>query len=185
MLAIIRNPSVLLLLLLPQVLARSGDFLMDLSAAALMLAATIILTAFCLRAAPAVAPQQTFQVYDGITTSKAHIFMPAKAAHSPAAVADGLAAAAAASNSSTAEAAAAVLDGNKQPTAPGNAGRWLLPDDSAAGWEAWAGLMAAVHRMTQLWAAYTLLQGLVLVLLIIKWVECCRLTLILNPLILR
>jgi hypothetical protein len=34
--------------LLLQVLARSGEFLMDLSAAALMLAATILLTVFCL-----------------------------------------------------------------------------------------------------------------------------------------
>jgi hypothetical protein len=141
---------------------------MDLAAAALMLAATIILTVFCLQTAPAVKPQTTFQVYDGLSTSKAHMFMPAKAAYSASAVADGLAAAAAASNSSTTETAAAVLDGKKQPTAPGNAGRWLLPDDSAEGWRAWAHLMAGVHGMTQLWAVYTLLQGIVLVLLIVK-----------------
>jgi hypothetical protein len=150
------------------VLARSGDFLMDLAAAALMLAATILLTVFCLQAAPAVKPQSNFNVYDGLTTSKANMFMPAKATYAASAVADGLTAVAAASNRSVAEAAAAVLDGNKQPTAPGNAGRWLLPDESAAGWAAWAHLMAGVHGMTQLWEVYTLLQGIVLVLLIVK-----------------
>jgi hypothetical protein len=133
-----------------------------------MLAATIILTVFCLSAAPAVKPQTTFQVYDGLSTSKANIFMPAKAAYSASAVSDGLAAAATARNSSVVEAAAGVLDGNRQPTAPGNAGRWLLPDDSAEGWMAWAHLMAGVHGMTRLWEVYTLLQGIVLVLLIVK-----------------
>jgi hypothetical protein len=141
---------------------------MDLSAAALMLAATILLTVFCLRAAPAVRPQSNFHVYDSLTTSKANMFMPAKAAYAASTVADSLAAAAAASNRSFAEATAAVLDGNRQPIAPGNAGRWLLPDDSPEGWAAWAHLMAGVHNMTQLWSVYTLLQGIVLVLLIVK-----------------
>jgi hypothetical protein len=151
------------------VLATSGDFLMDLSAAALMLAATILLTVFCLQAAPAVKPQSNFHVYDGLTTNKANMFMPAKAAYAASAVADGLTATAAASNRSVVEAAAAVLDGNRQPTAPGDSGRWLLPDDeSSEGWAAWAHLMAGVHSMTQLWAVYTLLQGIVLVLLIVK-----------------
>jgi hypothetical protein len=33
----------------------------------------------------------------------------------------------------------------------------------------WAALMSAVHSMVDLWAAYTLLQGIILVLLVFRW----------------
>lgn len=88
--------------------------------------------------------------------------------YSPTAATAGLAAVATARNSSIADVADAVLDGGWQPTSPGDAGRWLLPDAAAGDWAAWARLMLGVHTLAQLWAAYTLLQGIILVLLIVK-----------------
>ena len=64
--------------------------------------------------------------------------------------------------------AAIVLEDGAPPVAPGDAGRWLLPDAAAPAWTAWGALLWSVHSASGLWSAYTLLQGIVLLLMIIK-----------------
>jgi hypothetical protein len=143
-----------------QVLVKSGDQVLNLAIAVLMLVAAILLTAFCGYSAIDVKPQPSYQMYDAITSSKARIFMPVKA-YSEAAVALGLAQAAANGDDSL------VLETGQMPTSPGAAGRWLLPE-AAGDWDSWANLMGSVHVMSGLWAAYTLLQGIIMILLILK-----------------
>ena len=87
------------------------------------------------------------------------MFLPAKA-YEPAA--------AAALAAGLGPSAASVLQDARPPESPGDAGRWLLPDADGADWHAWAALVAGVHAATGLWSAYTLLQGIVLLLLILK-----------------
>lgn len=120
--------------------------------------AVLLLTVFATATAPQLRPQAAYNMYDALSTSRARMFMPAKA-YNEAVVAAGLAAAP--------DGPRSVLSGGQLPLAPGSAGRWLLPDASAD-WEAWASLMAVVHSMAGQWAAYTLLQGVVLVLLTLK-----------------
>jgi len=150
------------LLLAEQVLVKSGDQVLNLAIAVLMLVAAILLTAFCGYSAIDVKPQPSYQMYDAITSSKARMFMPVKT-YSEAAVASGLAQAVAAASGDD----SLVLETGQMPTSPGAAGRWLLPE-AAGDWDSWANLMGSVHVMSGLWAAYTLLQGIIMILLILK-----------------
>lgn len=137
--------------------------------AAVMFSAVVILSVYCTQTALSVNPKPSYAVYDDITLSQAHMLMPAKRSPNisdPAEVSQLLAAAAAAGGSGG---VGAVLRDGKLPEHPGDAGRWLLPD-ADGDWDEWAGLMADVHSMAGLWAAYTLLQGIILVLLIFRCV---------------
>lgn len=130
----------------------------------------VLLSVYCAQTALAVRVKPSYTLYDDITLSNAHMLMPAKAQPNisdPAEVSRLLAAAAAAGGGD----ANAVLTHGRLPEGPGDAGRWLLPD-ADGDWDEWASLMGSVHSMADLWAAYTLLQGIILVLLILRWVAC-------------
>lgn len=148
--------------LLLQVLASSGDIVLSFATAIIMLASVLILTVYSLNTALTIQPKAAYEVYDAITGSKARMFMPAKTYSEPAVAAaeDSLA------NSSSGP--AAVLDGGQLPFEPGSAGRWLLPDAAAGDWNEWAALMGHVHETVGIWSVYTLLQGIILVLLTLK-----------------
>jgi len=150
-----------------QVLASSGDCMLGFITAALMLTAVVTLSVYCSQTALAVRPKPSYNMYDDITLSQAHIMLPAKASPNitdPAEVSRLLAAATAAGKGDVNK----VLRYGRLPERPGDAGRWLLAD-ADGDWDEWAGLMGGVHRMADLWAAYTLLQGIILVLLIFRW----------------
>jgi hypothetical protein len=135
--------------------------------AGLMFTAVVMLSVYCTHTATSLRPKPSYEVYDDITLSQAHMLMPAKQAvniSDPAAVSSLLAAATAAGGGDV----AAVLRSGRMPVRPGDAGRWLLPD-ADGDWDDWASLMAAVHSMVDLWAAYTLFQGIILVLLVFRW----------------
>lgn len=151
-----------------QVLASSGDCMLGFITAALMLTAVVILSVYCGQTALVVRPKPSYNVYDDITLSQAHMLLPAKASPNitdPAELSRLLAAATAAGNGDVNK----VLRYGRLPERPGDTGRWLLAD-ADGDWDEWAGLMGGVHRMADLWAAYTLLQGVILVLLIFRWV---------------
>lgn len=144
----------------------SGNCMLAITTAALMFIAVVILSVYCTQTGLALKPKASYNVYEDITLSQARIFMPAKAyvnVSDPAEVARLLAAAAAAGNGDS----NAVLRSGRLPVRPGDAGRWLLPD-ADGDWDDWAELLGGVHSMTDLWAAYTTLQGVILVLLIFR-----------------
>jgi hypothetical protein len=145
-----------------QVLFTMADQWMNIGIALLMVVAAVLLSAFKMQAILYVQPQPAYRMYDAITSSKARMFMPVKT-YSEAAVASGLAQAAAAASGDD----SLVLETGQMPTSPGAAGRWLLPE-AAGDWDSWAKLMGSVHVMSGLWAAYTLLQGIIMILLILK-----------------
>jgi hypothetical protein len=151
------------------VLLSSWDCLLGVATAALMFTAVVILSVYCTSTALSLRPKASYTVYDDVTLSQARMFMPAKArmnVSDPAEVSRLLAAAAAAGGGD----ANAVLKSGRLPERPGDAGRWLLPD-ADGDWDAWAQLLGGVHNMTNLWAAYITLQGVVLVLLVFRWVR--------------
>jgi hypothetical protein len=159
--------------------------MLDVSLAGLMLAAALVLTAYCARFPAVTQPQASYSVYDGINQSPARIFLPAKAYSQGAA--DAVVAAAAGSTSLTNYSSSgsldngsngtavnrssadvnSVLDNGQPPLQPGVAGRWLLPD-ADGDFDRLAALMAGVGSMAQLWVAYSLLQGIVLILLVVR-----------------
>ncbi|WIA22838.1 hypothetical protein OEZ86_009786 [Tetradesmus obliquus] len=61
------------------VLLACTEFLLELVIAGLMLAATLLLTVYCVRFPAATQPQASYTVYDAANQSPARIFMPAKA----------------------------------------------------------------------------------------------------------
>jgi hypothetical protein len=144
----------------------SGKCMLAVITAALMFIAVMVLSIYCTRTALALKPKANYHVYDDISLSQARMFMPAKARiniSDPAEVSRLLAAATAAGNGNS----NAVLRSGRLPERPGAAGRWLLPD-ADSDWDDWAELLGGVHSMADLWAAYTTLQGIILVLLIFK-----------------
>eukprot|EP00878_Enallax_costatus_P041294 GHUV01047951.1.p1 GENE.GHUV01047951.1~~GHUV01047951.1.p1 ORF type:complete len:135 (+),score=42.43 GHUV01047951.1:365-769(+) len=134
---------------------------MDVATAAVMLLGTILLSSFCVRSPALLQPKPVYKVYDAVATSPAHIFMPAKA-YSQAAV-DTFMAQQSAANAS----GEAVLESSQPPYQPGDAGRWILPD-ADQDFDHLADLLDNVHRMNHLWSAYTLVQGIVLMLLVFR-----------------
>lgn len=145
---------------------KSGHCMLGIVTAALMFTAVVMLSVYCTQTAVYLKPKASYQVYDDITLSQARMLMPAKArvnVSDPAEVSQLLAAAAAAGSGDV----DAVLKSGRLPERPGDAGRWLLPD-ADQDWDAWAELLGGVHSMTDLWAAYTTLQGFILVLLIVR-----------------
>jgi hypothetical protein len=153
-----------------QVLRSCYESLLDISIAGLMLAAALLLTVYCVRFPAATQPQGSYSVYDAANQSPARIFLPAKA-YSQEAVAAAVAAAAgnssAADGSSSSASASSLFTDGQQPLQPGVAGRWLLPD-ADGDFDALAGLVAGVSSMAQLWVAYSLLQGILLIMLVIR-----------------
>jgi hypothetical protein len=100
--------------------------------ASLMFTAVVLLSVYCTHTAMSLRPKPSYQVYDDITLSEAHMLMPVKQAiniSDPAAVSNLLAAATAAGGGD----ASAVLQSGRMPVRPGNAGRWLLPDAKVTG----------------------------------------------------
>lgn len=169
------------------VLCRSGNVMLSSTIAVVMLTGAVVLTVFCGLAAPGITPVARYELYDGGGGSgRAAPFLPTRAPYSQAAfdaaLAEHVAAAAAqtgtgtssgtdTSNNTSASSsalAAIVLEDGAPPVAPGDAGRWLLPDAAAPAWTAWGALLWSVHSASGLWSAYTLLQGIVLLLMIIK-----------------
>jgi hypothetical protein len=144
----------------------SGNCMLAIITAALMFIAVVILSVYCTQTALALKPKASYNVYDDITLSQARMFMPAKArvnVSDPAEVSQLLAAATAAGTGDS----SAVLRSGRLPERPGDAGRWLL-QDADGDWDDWAELLGGVHSMADLWAAYTTLQGVILVLLIFR-----------------
>eukprot|EP00775_Hariotina_reticulata_P011535 gene11535-11678_t len=150
-----------------RILFTNGDQLMNIAIAILMVAAGVLLSAFRIQMILNIRPQPSYQMYDAISTAKARMFMPVKT-YSEAAVSSGLARAAAAAAGGGDD--SSVLETGQMPVSPGAAGRWLLPE-AAGDWDSWANLMDSVHVMSGLWAAYTLLQGIIMILLILKLVR--------------
>jgi hypothetical protein len=173
-----------------QVLMACYESTLDVSIAGLMLAAAVLLTVYCARFPAVTQPQASYSVYDGISQSPARIFLPAKA-YSQHAVDIAWSAAvgntSAAHGSSTGQQplqlsvaawkgaigisssadASSLLDNGQPPLQPGMAGRWLLAD-ADGDFDALAALMAGVGSMAQLWVAYSLLQGIVLILAVLR-----------------
>lgn len=148
------------------VLLSSGDCMLSFATTALMFVAAVLLSVYCTQTALSLHPKPTYNVYDDITLSQAHMLMPAKARphiSDPAVVSELLAAASAAGDGDV----NAVFKSGRLPERPGDAGRWLLPD-ADGDWDEWAALVGGVHSMAELWAAYTTLQGIILMLLIFK-----------------
>jgi hypothetical protein len=100
-----------------------------------------------------------------VNQNPAHIFLPAKA-YTQADLNASVAAWTAAGNASNGE-AGSLFDDGQQPLQPGVAGRCLLPD-ADGDFDALAGLVAGVSSMAQLWVAYSLLQGILLIMLVIR-----------------
>lgn len=150
------------------VVLSSGNCLLGIITTALMFSAVVILSVYCTSTAPSLRPKASYHVYDDVTLTPARMFMPAKArvnVSDPAEVSRLLAATAAAGGGD----ANTVFKSGRLPERPGDAGRWLLPD-ADSDWDDWAQLLGSMHIMTDLWAAYTTLQGVVLVLLVFRWV---------------
>jgi hypothetical protein len=149
-----------------QVLLSCYECLLDVSKAGVMLTAALLLTAYCARFPAATQLKASYSIYDSANQNPARIFMPAKIYSQPALDAAVAAWKGAAGNSSSAD-ASSLLDNGQQPLQPGVAGRWLLPD-ADGDFDALAGLMAGVGSMAQLWVSYSLLQGIVLILLALR-----------------
>jgi hypothetical protein len=148
-----------------QVLSACCESTVDVSLAGLMLAAAVLLTVYCARFSAVTQPQANYSVYDAISQSPARIFLPAKAYSQD--TVDTAVSAAVSNTSSAHGSSSCYLDNGQQPLQPGVAGRWLLPD-ADGDFDALAGLMAGVGSMAQLWVAYSLLQGIVLILLVLR-----------------
>lgn len=151
-----------------QAMLSEVGLLLDLPTAAMMLAATISLSMYWATTKAASHPQTSYHVYDAITSSAARIFLPAKryseavvlqAEEDDAAVLymTGISRSNKSSSSSS----------SWQPLLPGDAGRWLLPDDDHD-FDHFAELLDDVWGLVNLWQQYTLLQGVVLILLTIR-----------------
>lgn len=135
---------------------------MDLATAAVMLLAAFLLTSYCTKSPALLHPKPVYHVYDAVSTSPARIFLPAKTySQTPVDVYLAQQAQAGTANSSH------VLDNVQPPYEPGDSGRWLLPD-ADHDFDDLAGLLDGVHSMNKLWSAYTLVQGIVLMLLIFR-----------------
>jgi hypothetical protein len=117
-----------------------------------MLAAALLLTAYASACAAAVAPRPAYEFYDAPTVAPARMFMPRKAEPDAAAL----------------PAAAAAL-GAGAAAGPGDPGRWMLADGDGGAFDAWARLMLGVHTMAGAWTAYSFVQGIILLLLIVRW----------------
>lgn len=142
---------------------------LDMCLAALMLAAALMLSVFVVTAPRMLQSKASYDVYDAVQWSPARVFMPAKH-YSKVAVdaafqsgnwnAGGL-------TNSTGSASGSALKEDQLPMQPGAAGRWLLPDaDDDFDELAW--MLHQVHRITRLWSVYTLVQGVILLLLILR-----------------
>lgn len=143
-----------------QMVFGSGDCVLSLTVAICMLVTTLLLTAYCAAVAPAIKPKVAYEMYDAIS-SRARMFMPAKLFSSDAVATAEVALA----NSSLSLADA--FDAGQLPLEPGSAGRWILPSVTSD-WHEWASLMQSLHSSVGVWSAYTLLQGIILVLLVVK-----------------
>jgi hypothetical protein len=168
--SMLKPPGNMLIWFLPvlrlQVLLSCYDCLLDVSTAGLMLAAALVLTAYCLHFPSATGLQANYAVYDSATQNPARIFLPAKTYSQTGLDAAVAAWKSAAGNSSNADASSLFADG-QLPLQPGAPGRWLLPD-ADGDFDQLAGLLAGVSSMAQLWVAYSLLQGIVLMMLVIR-----------------
>lgn len=134
---------------------------MDLATAGVMVLATFLVTSFCIKSPAALQPKPVYNVYDAVSRTPARLFMPAKAHNQ--AVVDSALAQPMVANGST-------LHNGQQPYQPGDPGRWLLPD-ADTDFDDLARLLAGVHSMSELWSAYTLVQGIVLIMLVFRWVS--------------
>jgi hypothetical protein len=140
--------------------------MLGLITAALMFIAAVMLSVYCTQTGVSLKPKASYTVYDDITLSQAHMLLPAKAQPNisdPTEVSRLLAAATAAGNGYI----NTVFKSGRLPSRPGDAGRWLLPD-ADGDWDDLAGLMGGLRSMAELWAAYTMLQGIILMLLVYK-----------------
>ena len=140
--------------------------MLGLVTAAVMFVAAVMLSVYCTQTGVSLKPKASYTVYDDITLSQAHMLLPAKAQPNisdPAEVSRLLAAATAAGSGDV----NAVFRSGRLPRRPGDAGRWLL-SDADGDWDELAGLMGGLRSMAELWAAYTMLQGIVLMLLVYK-----------------
>jgi hypothetical protein len=149
-----------------QVLLSCYDCLLDVSTAGVMLTATLLMTAYCARFPAATQPQASYDIYDAVNQNQARIFMPAKSYSQADLDAAVTVWKRALGNSSSAHTNSLFKDG-QQPLQSGVPGRWLLPD-ADGDFDALAGLMAGVGSMAQLWVAYSLLQDIVLILLVLR-----------------
>jgi hypothetical protein len=144
----------------------SGECVMVMVIAALMFTAAVMLSVYCTQTGVSLKPKASYTVYDDITLSQAHMLLPAKAQPNnsdPAEVSRLLAVATAAGKGDV----NAVFRSGRLPSRPGDAGRWLLPD-ADGDWDEWAAVIGGLHSMVDLWAAYTTLQGFILVLLVFR-----------------
>jgi hypothetical protein len=149
-----------------QVLLSCYDCLLDVSTAGVMLTAALLLTAYCASFPAATQLKASYSIYDSANQNPARIFMPAKV-YSQSTLGTAVAAwNGTAVNSSSAD-VNSVLDNGQPPLQSGVAGRWLLPD-ADGDFDRLAALMAGVGSMAQLWVAYSLLQGIVLILLVVR-----------------
>jgi hypothetical protein len=133
------------------VLLRSPGALADATTALLMVGAALTLTVYSTAGAAAVKPQSSYDIYDGVNVAAARPFLLKKA-----------------DPNATQAAALAAQFGAGAAASAGDAGRWALEGGDGGAYGAWAALMAGVHVMARTWEVYGFLQGLVLVMMIVR-----------------
>jgi len=127
-----------------QAMWRSGGLRFDICLLLLMLGDCILLSWFAIQNANSTTPAPEYDTYDAITLAQARWLLPRKA-----------------SDVGLSPAPATV------PAGPGSRGRWALPSSDKA-FDQLAELLLVVQRSADLWTWYGLLQGVTLVLLIVR-----------------
>ncbi|KAG2451339.1 hypothetical protein HYH02_003943 [Chlamydomonas schloesseri] len=153
---------------------RFGNLLLDLMVACLLLASAVVLSWYMVDHAATFSARQHYSLYDAIATARARWLLPPKS--SP----DDLASSAM-NNATTGSAASVVMDraallqaaaelNVSEPLQAGDPGRYLLPDSVAAAgqMENLADVMSGAQDLSDLWAAYGLMQAFTLILLIAR-----------------
>lgn len=138
--------------------------MLDIITALAMLVACLLVTTYAGSTAASVAPQRAYDVYDGITINRARWLLPAKQSPEVSATAMG-------DSSGSSWLANLSLMFGAVPSRAGDPGRWAL-QTSDGSFDSWAQLMTAVHQMALVWGAYGIVQGVILILLIVRWVLC-------------
>ncbi|PNW72097.1 hypothetical protein CHLRE_16g682550v5 [Chlamydomonas reinhardtii] len=163
---------------------RFGNLLIDLAVACLLLASAVVLAWYMAAHAATFSARQHYTLYDAIANARARWLLPPKA--DPATLLDGSSATTGASNITTGAGlgaggggASAAMDratlkqvaaelNISEPLQAGDPGRYLLPDAAVAAgqMEALADVMGSAQELSDLWAAYGLIQAITLILLI-------------------
>ncbi|KAG2430825.1 hypothetical protein HXX76_009800 [Chlamydomonas incerta] len=154
---------------------RFGNLLLDLLVACLLLASAITLTWYMVSHAATFSARQHYTLYDAIATARARWLLPPKA--DPATLDGGNSTRTSSSTGGVRYPAArealqrtAAELNISEPLRAGDPGRYLLPDsaEAAGQMDSVADVMTKAEELSDLWAAYGLMQAVTLILLIAR-----------------